>query len=63
MTDFDLGYEHGFNNGKSSVGVKKYPNNANYCAGFKDGDHARVYMPDFMENHYMGNNDTMPDYS
>jgi len=62
MTDYELGYLHGFNDGKSIIGIKKYSNNANYCAGFKDGDYARVYMPDFMENHYMGNNDTMPDY-
>ena len=61
MTDYQLGYEHGFNDGKSRAGIEKYPLNANYAAGFDDGDNARVFMPDYMENHYMGNNDTSPD--
>ena len=61
-TDYELGYEHGFNHG-AGIGVKKYPNNANYCAGFADGDYARVYMPTYTEEHYLGANDTMPDYA
>lgn len=45
MTDYELGYKHGYNNNKSMPGVKKYPNNPNYMAGFIDGDWARVYAP------------------
>ncbi len=45
MTDYELGYQHGFNGNGSRPGVKKYPNNFNYCAGFNDGDWARVYKP------------------
>lgn len=60
MNDFELGYQHGYNNG-GTVGVKKYPNNANYMEGFKDGDYARVYAPTSEEPDYMGANDTTPD--
>lgn len=45
MTDYELGYQHGFNDDRSFPGVKKYPNNPNYCKGFRDGDWARVNAP------------------
>ncbi len=59
MTDYQLGYEHGFNDGKPNIGINKYPNNINYLQGFNDGDYARVYMPEYMETHYLGSNDTL----
>lgn len=62
MKDYDLGYEHGFNSGKARPGIKKYPLNANYAAGFDDGDHARVYMPVHNEPEYMGSNDMADGY-
>lgn len=45
MTDYELGYMHGYNDNRSAPGLKKYPNNPNYCAGFCEGDWARVYQP------------------
>jgi len=57
MTDYELGYEHGFNNG-GGVGVNKYPNNRNYVEGFRDGDYARVYAPRYDEEEYFGSNDS-----
>jgi len=60
MSDFDLGYQHGYNNG-GDRGIKKYPNNANYLEGFKDGDHARVFAPTYNEPDYLGADDTTPD--
>ena len=62
MTDYELGYEHGFNDGKPRPGEKKYPHNQNYCEGFSDGDYARVFKPFYVESLYAGNNDTTPDY-
>ena len=61
MTDYDLGYEHGFNDHKPRSGVKKYPNNTNYMAGFNDGDNSRVYMHRYIAPNYLGSNDTTPD--
>jgi hypothetical protein len=57
MTDYELGYEHGFNDGKPRPGVEKYPLNSNYTAGFDDGDYARCNMPSYMESLSMGSND------
>lgn len=51
MTDYELGYQHGYNNG-GGIGVNKYPNNANYVAGFQDGDYARVYQPVYENQYY-----------
>ena len=45
MTDYELGYSHGYNDNRAHPGVNKYPNNKNYCDGFRDGDWARVYQP------------------
>ena len=52
MTDYELGYEHGFNDDKPTPGVKKYPHNANYCEGFRDGDWARVHAPRYSEDEF-----------
>lgn len=62
MTDYDLGYEHGFNSRKATPGIEKYPLNANYAAGFDDGDYARVYQPVYSEPEYMGSNDMADGY-
>lgn len=51
MTDYELGYQHGYNSG-GGIGVNKYPNNANYVAGFRDGDYARVYQPVYENQYY-----------
>lgn len=57
MTDYELGYKHGFINC-----IKKYPNNLNYMEGFRDGNYARVYMPNYESPDYIGSNDITPDY-
>lgn len=61
MNDYELGYEHGYNRGRSRPGVNKYPNNANYTEGFRDGNYARCRMPEYREPDYLGANDTTPD--
>ncbi len=61
MTDYERGYEHGYNN-RGGIGVNKYPNNANYVAGFQEGDYARIYQPVYDEPEYMGSNDTVDGY-
>jgi len=60
MTDYKIGYWHGYND-NGGIGVNKYPNNPNYSEGFKDGDYARVNMPVYREPEYLGSNDTTPD--
>ena len=40
MNDYDLGSDHGYENK-----TNKYPNNANYCEGYKMGQYARAYKP------------------
>jgi hypothetical protein len=58
MTDYELGYKHGYNH-NGGIGVTKYPNNFNYMQGFKDGDYARVYQPSYDEPEHAGANDSM----
>jgi hypothetical protein len=58
MTDYELGYKHGYNN-NGGIGINKYPNNFNYMKGFKDGDYARVYQPSYDEPEHIGSNDSM----
>ena len=62
MTDYELGYEHGFNDRKYSAGIKKYPLNTNYCEGYSDGNNRRIYEPVYEEPNYLGSNEMFDGY-